>query len=322
MLDDFWLRPDPRRLDQPVTQAPLRDAMVRDTEAFLGVRLPHEYVALLRRLNGGIPRRDAHWLRANKDPRWGTHVRFEFLKGIPDTAEPSKFRDNTLADSISFTRAWGLPPELIVLTMQEVWYFCVALDYRACGRDGTPPVVFVDIQPYGEPSGADVVGKFDSYLLPLAPDFAAFRDNLFYGAHYFIYGIRGVGEDPYPFVQALERVMRVDLPPMEVRWGTMNYRNDVHDGQLRFAASPRRWKSCHSARIGGERLKVQVLIEPNLGTDGHLDFPERPDCQWLLRSDIHYRHQEELESDLAATRFEVVPLHIPDQVRLFGLASQ
>lgn len=138
-------------------QAPLTDEAVREAEALLGVRLPEALLELLRVQNGGgvVDERSAFPSEPNS---WAPdHAPFDSLMGI-GAAE----RTMSLLDTPYLVEEWGLPSPVVLLTGDGHWW--IALDYRECGPDGEPPVVWLD---------AD-----DESELALAPDFRSFLAGL------------------------------------------------------------------------------------------------------------------------------------------------
>lgn len=122
-----------------LTQPPLTGEMVTAAEADLGVRLPAALIRLLRQRNGGIVA-DA-WDACPAAPNsWAAdHVPFDHLHGI---APPGRELSMALQDTGYLVREWGLPSPVVLLSGDgHTW---VALDYRDCGPDGDPPVVYLD----------------------------------------------------------------------------------------------------------------------------------------------------------------------------------
>jgi hypothetical protein len=77
-------------------------------------------------------------------------------------------RSLSLSDTPYLIEEWDLPSPLVLLSGQG--HYWVALDYRACGPDGNPSVIWLDD------------AKEDA--IRLAPDFRAFIERLTPSADY------------------------------------------------------------------------------------------------------------------------------------------
>ncbi|MFI6101105.1 SMI1/KNR4 family protein [Lentzea sp. NPDC051213] len=149
---DFWS-------DSPNgVHPPLTNETVRDAETLLGVRLPESLLELLRVQNGGgvVPSRSAFPTTAPTS--WAAdHVPFEDLMGIGPAG-----RALTILGTPYLVKEWGLPSPVVLLTGDGHWW--IALDYRTCGPNGEPAVVWLDADSETE--------------LALAPDFRSFLAGL------------------------------------------------------------------------------------------------------------------------------------------------
>jgi hypothetical protein len=138
----FW-KPDSDYL----VQEPLTDEALKAKEVEFGVRLPDEYVALLRLQNGGVVSKD---LRAF--PTAGDYVVFGDMMGIgPDFM--------TIRDSSYLEEEEGITGQVVLLTGDGHWW--IALDYR---ESEEPSVAWLDVE----------LGK----EARLAPSFRAFVEGL------------------------------------------------------------------------------------------------------------------------------------------------
>lgn len=148
---DFWS-------DSPHgVQPPLTDEAVRDAEKVLGVRLPEALLELLRVQNGGVVVDERSAFPSGPTSWASDHAPFDSLMGI-GAAE----RTTSLLDTPYLVGEWGLPSPVVLLTGDGHWW--IALDYRTCGPDGEPSVVWLD---------AD-----DESELALAPDLRTFLAGL------------------------------------------------------------------------------------------------------------------------------------------------
>lgn len=147
------------RVDTSPFEAPPDDDVVRSVEDRLGLRLPHAYIALARRHNGGLLARSVH--PADTPTTWSAdHVAVTSLAAIGGTAAFSLCGE---MGSRFWVQEWGYPDIGIYFAdCPSAGHDMIALDYR----DGAEPnVVHVDQE--------------DRYRITvLAPDFATFVSGL------------------------------------------------------------------------------------------------------------------------------------------------
>ncbi|MEU3746480.1 MULTISPECIES: SMI1/KNR4 family protein [Streptomyces] len=139
-------------------QPPLTDTAVQDAERRLGVRLPASLLEVLQVRNGGAVAESWNAFPTDVPTSWSEdHVPFDDLMGI------GRHEDQlSLLDTPYLVEEWGLPSPLVLLSRDgHCW---IALDYRACGRDGEPSVTWFDVE--------------EGMELPLAPDFRTFVERL------------------------------------------------------------------------------------------------------------------------------------------------
>lgn len=158
--EDFW---DDENGEAAVyTEPPFDDTMLARIRPELGYTLPAAYVEMARQHNGGTPRRGA--FPTTVPTGWADdHVQITGIAGIGDHGAygllgelGSRFRQSE----------WGYPDIGIYFADDPTGghsLFC--LDYRACGPDGEPSVVYVDQED-------------DFRILTLAPSFAEFVRRL------------------------------------------------------------------------------------------------------------------------------------------------
>jgi hypothetical protein len=117
------------------------DALIACVEAELGYRLPRSYVSMMRRHNGGVPRRSC--APASSRTTWADdHVAITSIFGIGREWEHSLCG---AAGSRFWVEEWGYPALGVYLAdCPSAGHDMVALDYRDCGPDGEPQVVHVD----------------------------------------------------------------------------------------------------------------------------------------------------------------------------------
>ncbi|HEX7308448.1 SMI1/KNR4 family protein [Lentzea sp.] len=139
-------------------QPPLTSATVAAAEKVLGVRLPEALLELLRVQNGGTVVSGRSAFPTTSATSWAPdHVPFDSVLGIGPEGNAL-----TLLDTPYLVEEWGLPSPVVLLTGDGHWW--IALDYRECGPEGEPSVVWLD---------AD-----DESELALAPDLRTFLDGL------------------------------------------------------------------------------------------------------------------------------------------------
>jgi hypothetical protein len=144
-------------------QPPLTDAMVREAERVLGVRLPASLLALLRVQNGGQVATNWNAFPTSRPTSWSDdHVPFDALLGIGRSSWEPNEQALSLLDTPYLVQEWGLPSPLVLLSGDgHTW---IGLDYRVRGRPGEPSVTWFDTELDTE--------------LALAVDFRSFVEGL------------------------------------------------------------------------------------------------------------------------------------------------
>jgi hypothetical protein len=143
------------------TGPPLTGAMIRAAETLLGYRLPASYLRLLQVKNGGSPRRKCF---PTGPPDWAEdHVEVTGIAGVGGRWGI----DSAHRGSRYMVREWGYPDVGIVIGhTPSAGHDGIMLDYTACGRDGEPRVIHVDVE--GD----------EPQVRVLAPDLEAFLRGL------------------------------------------------------------------------------------------------------------------------------------------------
>ncbi|MFF1447539.1 SMI1/KNR4 family protein [Streptomyces sp. NPDC058274] len=136
----------------------MTDEMVEDAERLLGISLPASLLTLLRVQNGGGVAERWNVFPTPVPTSWNdNHVPFGDLLGVG-----RRERMTSLLDAPYLVEEWDLPAPIVLLSGDgHCW---VALDYRACGRQGDPSVTWFDTD-----AESDLV---------LAPDFESFVEGL------------------------------------------------------------------------------------------------------------------------------------------------
>lgn len=151
--DDFWEDVD------TFTGPPLTDEMVSRAEARLGYKLPESYLRLVRRRNGGSPRRGCFPM-PGAVPRTDGYIGVLAILGIGGEfgidSEPSGSRE--------MIDLWGYPREGVVVCQTDSFpHDALMLDYSECGPRGEPRVVYVDTEA-DEPLVAAVAPDFETFV--------------------------------------------------------------------------------------------------------------------------------------------------------------
>lgn len=144
--------------DSYYTGLPLIGGMVEAAEAALGFRLPVAYLKLLHERNGGVPIRRCFPTSARTS--WSEdHIEISGILGIG----PARGIDGKLG-SAYLIHEWGYPNiGIVICDTPSGGHDTVMLDYRKCGPEGEPKVVYVDE---------------DRTVLPLAANFTEFANGL------------------------------------------------------------------------------------------------------------------------------------------------
>lgn len=145
-----------------VEPAPSDELITSIEEALGGFRLPAAYIELARMHNGGALKRRCY---PTQEPTgWAEdHIAITGLYAIGRTSRYSLCGD---AGSRFWEEAWGYPPIGVYFAdTPTAGHEMIALDYRECGKQGEPQVVYVDQE--------------DDYSIThVAPDFATFVRGL------------------------------------------------------------------------------------------------------------------------------------------------
>ena len=145
-------------------QPPLTPEWEAQAQRELGVKLPEDLVYLLRIQNGGTVADE--WSACPSDfYSGGGEVPFETVMGLAPASDAGG--PMTMLDTAYLVQEWEMPSPIVLLDGDgHCW---VALDYRACGPDGEPSVVWIDNERDPERQLAE---------LQLAPSFRAFIEML------------------------------------------------------------------------------------------------------------------------------------------------
>ncbi|MEU7279232.1 SMI1/KNR4 family protein [Streptomyces sp. NPDC045431] len=149
----FWDTGSDRQVQPPLTEQSIAEA-----QRLLDVVLPDSLLELLREQNGGLVASSRDAFPTSRPTSWAPdHVPFDFVMGIGHDEQAL-----SLLDSPYLVEEWGLPADVVLISGGG--HYWIALDYRACGRQGEPSVVWFDADDHAE--------------LALAPDFRSFIEGL------------------------------------------------------------------------------------------------------------------------------------------------
>ncbi len=137
--DGFWDDCDYSR--EHYTEPSPSDDLVAEIEAELGVRLPAAWVELARVRNGGMVLRPCFPM--DEPTGWAPdHIAITGIYAIGRTAEWSVCGP---LGSRFMEKEWGYPPIGVGFAdTPTAGHQQLMLDYRECGPDGEPSVVYVD----------------------------------------------------------------------------------------------------------------------------------------------------------------------------------
>ncbi|MER5876171.1 SMI1/KNR4 family protein [Streptomyces sp. NPDC001910] len=139
-------------------QPPLTDEVIAEAERTLGVVLPSSLLDLLRVQNGGEVSCDRDAYPSSHPTSWSTdHVPFGDLMGFGHRSGVV-----SVLDTSYLVEEWDLPSPIVLISGNG--HHWIALDYRECGRQGSPAVAWLEAD-----SGME---------LQLAADFCSFVEGL------------------------------------------------------------------------------------------------------------------------------------------------
>lgn len=260
----FFLPNDYGKLPQ------LTEDAIQRAEQILGVKLPESYLQVLKVQNGGSVRYNTH---PSPVPTLEAvdHVPFDHIKGIGEA--------KGIVESPYFIEEWELPNHLVLLCGDGHWW--VALDYRVCGPQGEPSVVYVGVE-------TDPIED-----VQLAPSFAVFLDGLVDGHHRHVFGFKAVGEDVQLLLEKVETALGCNFQPSKL---LENFYDATHQALL--------------DRDGSRQ--ADLSLRPHRESNGNFDYPWHPECDWLLSCDIQKENRSYIEEKLRAyLPYEVVLIHTP-----------
>ncbi len=167
-----------------------------------------------------------------------------------------------ILDTPWLVEEWGMPEGLVLLSGDgHTW---IALDYRSCGPSGEPSVVWID-------------NELDEEVR-LAPDFQTFLDGLVPGNHRHVFGFVGVRDSPDRLLAELGRIFDT------------SFTKSTPDPS--FPGPVTEWNSY----MDRDR---DLWVSPNRTLWGDVEYPEHPECGWVLECDIGTDDTERVAALLA-----------------------
>jgi len=152
-MDQFWR-------SNVYEHPPLTDEMVVIAEQALKIKLPEEYLALLRLQNGG----ETHGFGFPMSVQTSCakdHVPFSDMTGI--VIDPEICTAQNILDTENMTQEWDLPPRQALLCGDGHWW--ITLDYRQGDR---PSVAWIDVECDQDTQVAPSFAAFLEGLVPIA----------------------------------------------------------------------------------------------------------------------------------------------------------
>ncbi len=233
---------------------PATEAALRGFERRTGLVLPPALCAALQVSNGGRLRR-SHLAGVQPTARWKRGLNLHNLGGVG--------YEEGLDWSPTLVEEWGFPAPSLVLCHGGPW--AMLLDYRRCGPEGDPPVVFCD-------TDHEVDGRPLEWTL--APSFAVLEAELRYVASRTQLAVEGDHE------------RGVILDALRAAGAKGLAREDYEGGHTLALVGP------NSIEAGPARLRAV----PNRRPDGTWNFSDLPRCSWIVESTVA---PAELETHLA-----------------------
>lgn len=132
--------------------SPVSESTIQEAENTFNVKLPGEYIDILKIQNGGYIKFDSHY--SPEPTSWsGDSINVEYIMGIG--------YDTGILDTPILIKEWDLPDNIILICGDgHSW---VAFDYR--NQSKNPPVIYVDSEA--------------NQIIEIAPSFKVFLNNLY-----------------------------------------------------------------------------------------------------------------------------------------------
>lgn len=257
---------------------PVSEAELAQFETSRGVKLPASYVRLLRLQNGGRVRKELFLTPDDQD----YHI--EEIAGIGEGRSSSL---NLLQRYPVEDEAGRDVSDLVIPFGRLTGYGFLALDYRECGAHGEPSVLAVDtVEP-------------PPILETVAEDFETFVGGLQRADSEYFFGFLGETELP-KLIARLEKVLRCAVdscsPP---EMPAYHFRPHFFTAKDRLSLVP---NTDYATHYDGENFFARPA---------GLEFPDFPECEWMLKCSAHFDEAEQLFKHLERAGLEVVVMHEP-----------
>ena len=148
---------------------PLTNDAISAAEIALGVRLPPDYLALMRAQNGGRVSDDFDAFPVDPPHKWpsGQVVDHVWIGELAGLGGPGELMDVMHSDD-RHDEGWGPSKGMVLIGTPDGGHQWLALDYRVSGPDGEPCVLWSDTEGPWERQLARTFRAFLEGLRPLA----------------------------------------------------------------------------------------------------------------------------------------------------------
>lgn len=160
---DFW--DDDEYVQEKYIENPPNDELINEIETSLGYKLPQSYIYLMKKHNGGIPKKRAFPTKEEtsyaKD-----HIAITGIMGIGRNKIYSLCGD---MGSQFWINEWQYPEVgIAICTTPSGGHDMIFLDYTECGREGEPKVVYIDVENNGKI--IKIADNFESFIIGLVDE--------------------------------------------------------------------------------------------------------------------------------------------------------
>jgi SMI1-KNR4 cell-wall len=165
VIERFWDRERTYGVHPPLTNDAISAA-----EIALGVRLPPDYLRLMRVQNGGSVSDDYDAFPVDPPHTWpsGQVVDHVWIGALDGLGGPGQHMEVMHSDD-RYDEDWEVPSKgMVLIGTPDGGHQWLALDYRACGPDGEPSVLWSDTEGPWERELAPTFRAFVEGLRPLA----------------------------------------------------------------------------------------------------------------------------------------------------------
>lgn len=167
--EDFW---DEKEL-------PVSEEIVKKAECKLGIKLPEEYIELLKESNGGT-------INFTKVcvPTFTDVALMLYLYGI-NLENTNEDEDDGIFSFAEDIKEYSLPENIVILAWETYPHSCFALDYTNCTENPAVVYFYENYPEYNVPYSKTIV----------APTFKEFLSMLYSDLNESLYNVRQVGKE-------------------------------------------------------------------------------------------------------------------------------